>query len=339
MNAIVEVDREHTQIENRGSLGISLKNFASQIEQEQIMFLGSYTSINTIKNYERSLREFSDFCRSKNQAFESSRDIQRSHLDLYKSTLTQRYAHVPATAIAKLAPILSFLKFAHEQCWTERNVAASVKMPRLSKHKGKTEALSEDELLTILASLKAQCDAAKEPVKNRADFRAWLKYAIVATLAETGLRASELAHLKIKDLDLSGKHPRIQIKLKGGEIHAPLISDGLSQLLQTYLKEVRHYACDSDPLFTLNSYAKKAITRHQIAIYIREIATEHHIDKDITPHSLRATVASLLHQKNVPIGEIQQLLGHKSILTTMMYVRMTDEEKQSAGRKLNLLNQ
>ncbi len=39
MNAIVEVDREHTQIENGGCSGISLVKFASQIEQEQIMFL------------------------------------------------------------------------------------------------------------------------------------------------------------------------------------------------------------------------------------------------------------------------------------------------------------
>ncbi len=71
---------------------------------------------------------------------------------------------------------------------------------------------------------------------------------------------------------------------------------------------------------------------------ISDIAQKCGIQKSVSSHTCRATVASLLHKNAVPVGEIKDLLGHKSILTTMMYVRKTDEEKESAARKNPIFN-
>lgn len=334
----IEKERNHLneQIEKGGSSGIKLKKDPPKIAQEQSDFLKSYISKNTKENYKRGLLEFLEFCRERGEAFESVSEIKRFHVDSFKEELLRKFT--PTTVYAKLAPVLSFLKFSFAQDWLPKNFASQVKLPRINKAKGKTEALSEDKLLKILENLEQGYKKASNPQGNKEDYKAHLKYVLFATLAEIGMRATELTGLKIKDVDFTGKHPRIHMQLKGGVLHSPLISDGLSCLLKNYIESLRIGAKPYDPLFTIHPYAKKNLSRQHLAIIIKNIANENGIEKEITPHSLRATVASLLHQRNVPIGEIQQLLGHRSILTTMMYVRMTDEEKQSAGRKLNLIN-
>lgn len=325
------------QIEKGGSSGISLQKFTLKIEQECADFLGSYVSENTRGTYERALNAFLSFFREQGIVIESLKDVLKIHVDMFKQHLLKRYAHCPASAYVKLASVLSLLKFAHEQGWTPINVGTSVRLPRVQRNKGKTEALSEEDLQSILFHLKLAFSLAKN-LRDPSQRKDWLYYVVFVTFCELGMRATELVNLKIKDLNLSGKLPRLHLKLKGGELHSPLISDDLSLLLQKYIANLRIGANANDPLFTLQPYSKKPLTRQYLAQMISHIAKAHGIEKKITPHSLRATTASLLHKRNVPIGEIQDLLGHKSILTTMMYVRMSEEETQSAGRKLNLIN-
>ena len=149
------------------------------------------------------------------------------------------------------------------------------------------------------------------------------------------MRATELCSLKIIDLDFSGKLPRLHLKIKGGELHAPLISDELANLLKKYVVTLRPMAKPEDPLFTLSPYSKRPLSRDYLARLVTAIAREQGIIKEITPHSCRATVASHLHRNGIQLSEIQDLLGHKSMMTTMMYIRKTDEEKESGSRKVN----
>ena len=215
------------------------------------------------------------------------------------------------------------------------DVAFPARLPRVQKNIGKTEALSEKEVGLFLDSLEASYLKATNPLKQKSHYQDWLRYVVFTTLSYVGMRATELCLLKIKDLDLSGKLPRLHLKIKGGEIHAPLISDELAHLLKKYIVTLRFSAKENDPLFSLTPYNKKPLTRDYLARMITSIAKENGITKEISPHSCRATVASHLHRNGVPLVEIQDLLGHKSMTTTMMYIRKTDEEKESAGRKVN----
>lgn len=318
-----------------GGLGINPDFYPPEIALKCARFLGSYVSENTRQNYARHLRNFFSFCFEKGASFARLDEIQRDHVDAYKRFLLAKYP--PSSVCAKLSPLLSFLKFSFQEGWTDRNVGAAIRLPKVQKSKGKTEALSEAEIGRILESLEASYRQATYPLKQKEHYRAWLRFVVFSTLSYVGMRATELCSLKIKDLDLSGKHPRLHLKIKGGEMHAPLISDELSSLLKTYIVTLRPVSKKEDFLFALSPFSKKPLNRDYLARLISSIAKEHGIEKEISPHSCRATVASHLHRNGVPLSEIQDLLGHKSMMTTMMYIRKTDEEKESASRKVNYL--
>ncbi|BBH54743.1 tyrosine-type recombinase/integrase [Fluviispira sanaruensis] len=312
-------------------LPLNSQKTTEKIEKELTQFLGSFTSKNTQENYARSLRGFFQFCNKKGEMILSASCIERFHVDAWKRELIQ--VSPPQTAANKLSALLSFLKFAHLSAWTLKDVGASVRLPRLQTGKGKTEALSEIELTRILKSLSTSFKLAIDPMGNPKHKKAWLRYVTFITLCSIGMRATELVSLKIRDLDLSGQHPRLHLKLKGGMLHAPLISLELANILKLYLVTLRFAANENDPLFALTPYSNKPLSREYLARLVKGIAKENGVSKEISPHSCRATVASLLHKENVPIGEIQELLGHRSIITTMSYIRKIEEESQSAARK------
>jgi len=64
------------------------------------------------------------------------------------------------------------------------------------------------------------------------------------------------------------------------------------------------------------------------------IRTEHFDGKKVTPHKLRHTFATRLHQEQVDIKTIQELLGHASIATTQIYTYVEDSQKREAVGRL-----
>ncbi|MES2613828.1 MAG: hypothetical protein V4591_00260, partial [Bdellovibrionota bacterium] len=104
-----------------------------------------------------------------------------------------------------------------ENEWIEKNPGEFIKLPKISKQKGKTQALSEDEIKGILESLKNDFLNADKPSYKKEHYRAWLVYGVFLTMATVGMRSSELVNLKISDFAQSGSFYRLHLNLKGGE--------------------------------------------------------------------------------------------------------------------------
>lgn len=323
---------EQTCSLNEGSSTINFQKSPPKIEQEQLKFLLTFTAENTRVTYNRALSKFLAFWACHGFEIESASEVQRAHIDAWKQDLTEKFP--PSSAGSNLAAVLSFFKFAYESEWISKDITKGVKLPRVQKSKGATEALSEEELKHILTFLQKEFDSVESRIVSLAvRKKVWNQYCIFMTLCTVGMRVSELVQLKLNDLEVIGKYPRIHLKLKGGELHAPLIPDSLAELLRKYIMFFRKTGRNDSPLFTLSPFSNAPLSRKYVARIINDIAKKSEVTKKISPHSCRATVASLLHKNGVPIGEIQDLLGHRSILTTMMYIKKIDEEKQSAARK------
>ena len=307
-----------------------------KIFQQFKLFLLKFSSRHTRESYERSFETFISYWESVSHPVFEVADIQRSHLDIWNRVLEGKYP--PASVAAKLAPILSFLRFCHENNWVAQNVGDRVYLPRINRSKGKTDAFSEAELKIILTKLRADFEIAHEPYLEAVHARAWLRYVIFLTMTTVGMRVSEVVNLKIEDFSVTGEFPRLRMVLKGGEEHSPLIPDELCELLKDYCLRFRNWAKKDEPLFVLSPRSTKILNREFITRMMADIASECGLNKRVSSHTCRATVASLLHKNSVPVGEIKELLGHKSLLTTMMYVRKTDEEKESAARKNPIFN-
>ena len=332
----LEIDFPQKDEFRQGTDAPTPQRIDAPILQNFKLFLLKFSSKNTRESYGRSFEAFLEYWQGVGHPIFKVGQIQRSHLDIWSRALEAKYP--PPTVAAKLSTMLSFVRFCFENGWISENVGERVHLPRINRSKGKTEALSETDLRSVLEKLKIDFEQAHEPYVEPSHARAWVRYVLFLTMCTVGMRVSEIVGLRLRDFETIGEFPRLRMSLKGGEEHAPLIPDELSELLKLYALRFRKWAQKNDPLFVLSPKLNKPLTREYVSRMIAEIAKECGIQKTVSSHTCRATVASLLHKSAVPVGEIKDLLGHKSILTTMMYVRKTDEEKESAARKNPIFN-
>jgi site-specific recombinase XerD len=151
--------------------------------------------------------------------------------------------------------------------------------------------------------------------------------AILELLFSTGLRVSELARLRINDINL--KKVEFTVRGKGSKLRLVFLSDDAKATIKTYL-EARQ---DTEPfLFVSHGKINKetnpiyGLTPRSIERLVEKYALAAGITKKVTPHTLRHSFATDLLIGGADIRSVQQLLGHASITTTQVYTHVTDQQ-------------
>ena len=151
--------------------------------------------------------------------------------------------------------------------------------------------------------------------------------AILELLFSTGLRVSELARLRINDLNL--KKVEFTVRGKGSKLRLVFLSDDAKAAIKSYL-EARQ---DTEPfLFVSHGKINKetnpvyGLTPRSIERLVEKYALVAGITKKVTPHTLRHSFATDLLIGGADIRSVQQLLGHASITTTQVYTHVTDQQ-------------
>lgn len=136
---------------------------------------------------------------------------------------------------------------------------------------------------------------------------------MVKTLFYTGARVSEFTHIKVVDLHLDLKPPQIYLAVAkcGSDGYVPILP-GLAQELRTYLSGRR-------TTYLFESNRRTRYSSRAVQLIVRDAAKRAGIDKTVTPHRLRASVATLLLDHGMPIDQVQKFLRHKNVATTQIY--------------------
>ena len=140
--------------------------------------------------------------------------------------------------------------------------------------------------------------------------------AIFALTYSSGVRLNELCHLRIRDIDSS----RMQIRVvngKGRKDRYTILSKRALEVLREYFKKYSPL----DYLFYGHD-KKKAICDGTVQRALKKNLKNAGIIKDASFHTLRHTFATHLLEQGVNIKVIQELLGHSSIRTTMIYIHL-----------------
>jgi site-specific recombinase XerD len=164
-------------------------------------------------------------------------------------------------------------------------------------------------------------------IKNSSKLVKLRDRAILELLFSTGLRVSELARLKINDLNL--KKVEFTVRGKGSKLRLVFLSDDAKATIRAYL-EARQ---DTEP-FLFVSHGKinqdssplYGLTPRSIERLVAKYALAAGITKKVTPHTLRHSFATDLLISGADIRSVQQLLGHASITTTQVYTHVTDQQ-------------
>lgn len=161
-------------------------------------------------------------------------------------------------------------------------------------------------------------------------YRSLRDLALVDLLFATGMRVGEVSSLDIRDFILKEKVFRVQGK--GGRDRLAFIVDEETVRIQREHLESRALIGTDNPALFLNVSVGR-LTTQGIANVIARLRTEAGIDRHVTPHMLRHTVATLLLRNGMDIRVVQEFLGHASIATTQRYTHITKEHLISGLRK------
>jgi len=153
-------------------------------------------------------------------------------------------------------------------------------------------------------------------------YRAARNLALIDLLFATGMRVGEASSLNVTDfLEAEGI---FKIKGKGGRPRLAFAVDEKSLQIQRDHAKVRsQIETESSALF-LNS-SRKRLSTQGIANVVAHLRREAGVERHVTPHMLRHTVATLLLQNGVDIRIVQEFLGHASIATTQRYTHISKE--------------
>lgn len=75
------------------------------------------------------------------------------------------------------------------------------------------------------------------------------------------------------------------------------------------------------------------VKKEAIEKIVREIGRKSGLDRPLTPHLFRHTLATMLLQRGTPITEVQKILGHVDINTTTIYAKVSDEDVKTSHMK------
>jgi integrase/recombinase XerD len=136
---------------------------------------------------------------------------------------------------------------------------------------------------------------------------------MVKMLFYTGTRVSEFVQIRVEDLHLALDPPQIYIAhAKGG-------SDGYVPILPALAQELRTHLDGRRSGYLFESNRSDKYTTRYVQQLVKKAAQRAGIGKNVTPHRLRASVATILLDAGMPLDQVQKFLRHKRITTTQIY--------------------
>jgi site-specific recombinase XerD len=165
-----------------------------------------------------------------------------------------------------------------------------------------------------------------------------LKYRTALSIAYgTGLRASEVVHLKVGDIDSQRMTLRVE-QGKGQKDRYALLSPVLLNLLREWWRDARAKGTilNTGWLFPGQNPVNPLSTR-QLNRGFHAAADAAGIDKRVSMHTLRHSFATHLLERKVDIRLIQVLLGHKKLETTSLYTQVATEVLRKVTSPLDSL--
>ncbi len=280
-------------------------------------------SEHTIKAYREDLTALAEYLADEDGRAPAPGSITTVELRGFLSALHD--AGYAKTSIARrLASVRSFFRFAQRESWVDSNPARPLRNPRKSRKL--PHFLSTDEIGRLLASPPANEQAGK---RDRA---------MLEVLYSAGLRVSELVGLNDEDHDR--EQSVVTIRGKGRKERLAPIGSYAEKALKDWLA-VRQLAAEhltnkqqpqgAAPLFT-NKFGRRITTR-SVARMLEKHLKQSGLDSRTSPHTLRHSFATHLIDRGADIRSVQELLGHKSLVTTQIYTHVSTANLRAAYEK------
>ena len=267
-------------------------------------------SENTIASYMRDIRQFTDWIQS------SVLDATQQNIRAYLSYL-QSIGKSNATVSRSVASLKNFYAYLISSGFVEKNPVTDVHIDR-----------GEKKLPQILTGREIELLLA-QPVC--VDAKGYRDKAMLEVMYATGIRVSELIDLNIDDVNLEQGVIKCSSAKKVRAI--PLYPAAL-KALKAYIKDIRNLmlADPAEQALFVNINGSR-MSRQGFWKILKHYQETAHIEKEITPHTLRHSFAVHLLENGADLGSLQELMGHCDISSTQMYTHMINQKIKSVYEK------
>jgi site-specific recombinase XerD len=288
----------------------------------------------TTRNYDNFLKVFSRWLQETNLASLKPHELTPEHIWDYRVSLSRKKdkhgnSAKKTTQNYYLIALRNLLSY-----FAEKDIISlpsdKIKLPKLTDKDKAIKFLKFDQV----EKLMAMPDVA-EPggLRDRA---------ILETLFSTGMRVSEVTALNLRNFNVEAlkkgnfSDQEMTITGKGGSTRTIYFSDRALKWLAQYLKTRKDM---SPPLFI--NYKKDdedndhRLTPRSVERMMRKYAAMAGLPIEATPHTLRHSFATDLLQQGADMRSVQELLGHKNIVTTQIYTHVTNPHLRDIHKKFH----
>ncbi len=273
----------------------------------------------TTKSYREDLTALADYL-AESRGGEPPSPGAVSVLDLrgYVAALHES-GYAKTTIARRLASLRSFFRFGQREGWTQANPAKPLRNPR--RGRSLPHFLSDKDVGRLL-----EAPPADEPLGLR-------DRAILETMYAAGVRVGELVGLDDADLDFAAGV--VRVRGKGRRERLAPIGSYATRALRRWLRvrklHPREPAGPRAAVF-VNKFGRRITTR-SVGRMLEKYLKLTGLDRRTTPHSLRHSFATHLLDRGADIRGVQELLGHKSLVTTQIYTHVSISALRKAYEK------
>ena len=271
-------------------------------------------SDNTISSYMRDIKQFAQWLRMSENV--EVVDAIQQNIGNFLAYL-EAEGRTPATISRSLASLKNFYAYVVSTGFLEKTPVLDIHVNRGEKKLPQILTGREIELLL------------SQPIC--VDAKGYRDKAMLEVMYATGIRVTELIMLDIDDVNLEQGIIKCNSAKKTRVI--PLYPAAL-KALSAYIRDVREsmLAAPSERALFVNVSGVR-MSRQGFWKILKHYQTTAHIEKEITPHTLRHSFAVHLLENGADVGSLQELMGHSDISSTQMYTQMINQKLKSVYKK------
>ena len=271
-------------------------------------------SANTIASYMRDIRQYADWLRMNADA--EVVDATQVNISDYLHSLEQE-GRSAATVSRSLASLKNFYSYVVSSGFLEATPVTDIRVDR-----------GEKKIPQILTGREIELLLAQPVCVDAKGFR---DKAMLEVMYATGIRVTELIDLNVEDVNLELGIIKCNGAKKTRAI--PLYPAAL-KALAAYMQEARSFlVADNEENALFVNVNGNRMSRQGFWKILKHYQATAHIEKEITPHTLRHSFAVHLLENGADIGAVQELMGHSDISSTQLYTHMLNQKIKSVYEK------
>lgn len=262
-------------------------------------------SDHTLKSYRDDIVQFNDFL------YQESLDLNDFEYKDARNYLSFLYSkNLKRTTVSrKISTLRTFYEYWMTQ--DESVVNTFVQLVHPKKEQYLPQFFYEEEMEALFKTVETD---SKKGMRDKV---------ILELLYATGIRVSELVHIKTQDLDM--KLPGVKVLGKGNKERFIPFGEFCKQSIERYLKEFKPLKHVDHDYLIVNMQGQP-ITERGVRYVLNNVVKRTSGVTNIHPHKLRHTFATHLLNQGADLRTVQSLLGHVNLSTTGKYTHVSNQQ-------------